>query len=50
MVGRPPTTCYFIVPVYDIWSMVFCLFGVQWVMPRRVVELLERGLWKTLCC
>ena len=26
--------------VYDIWSMVFCLFGIQWVIPDRVVDLL----------
>ncbi|XP_050263700.1 uncharacterized protein LOC126707969 isoform X3 [Quercus robur] len=29
---------------------IFQITMAQWVMPRRVVELLERGLWKTLCC
>ena len=24
----------------DLWDMVFSLFGIQWVMPKRVVELL----------
>jgi hypothetical protein len=24
----------------DLWDMVFSLFGIQWVMPRRVVDLL----------
>ena len=25
----------------ELWSLVFCLFGVQWVMPGRMIELLE---------
>ena len=25
---------------YEMWSMVFCLFGICWVMPQRVVDLL----------
>ena len=25
----------------ELWSMVFGLFGVSWVMPRTIVELLE---------
>ena len=24
---------------FEIWSMVFCLFGICWVMPQRVVDL-----------
>ena len=26
---------------YEMWSMVFCLFGICWVMPQRVVDLLD---------
>ena len=26
---------------YEMWSMIFCLFGICWVMPRRVVDLLD---------
>ena len=26
---------------FEMWSMVFCLFGICWVMPRRVVDLLD---------
>ena len=29
----------------EMWSMIFCLFGVCWVMPQRVVDLLD--CW---CC
>ena len=25
---------------YEVWSMVFCLFGIHWVMPYKVIELL----------
>ena len=25
---------------YELWSMVFCLFGIHWVMPYKVSELL----------
>ena len=21
---------------YEMWSMIFCLFGICWVMPQRV--------------
>ena len=24
---------------YELWTMVFCLFGLQWVMPKRVIDL-----------
>ena len=24
---------------FDLWSMVFTLFGIHWVMPKTVVEL-----------
>ena len=24
---------------FEMWSMVFCLFGICWVMPQRVVDL-----------
>jgi hypothetical protein len=26
--------------VRELWNMVFQMFGVEWVMPRRVVDLL----------
>ena len=26
---------------YELWSLVFCLFGLHWVMPLKVVELFE---------
>ena len=26
---------------WELWSLVFCLFGIQWVMPRSVLELFE---------
>ena len=32
----------------DLWSMVFTLFGIYWVMPKMlktVVELLARKVW-----
>ena len=25
---------------YEMWYMLFCLFGIHWVMPYRVVKLL----------
>ena len=25
---------------YELWAMVFCLFGIHWIMPYKVVELL----------
>ena len=25
---------------YELWSMVFCLFVIHWVMPYKVIELL----------
>ena len=28
----------------DLWSMVLCLFGIYWIMPKRVVDLL--ACWK----
>ena len=42
---------------YELWPMVFCLFGIHWVMPYKVSELLaswqgkfgrhrNRGLWR----
>jgi hypothetical protein len=24
--------------VRELWGSIFCLFGVEWVMPRRMVE------------
>lgn len=24
---------------FDLWSMAFCLFGLQWVMPKRVLDM-----------
>ena len=26
---------------FEMWSMVFCLFDICWVMPQRVVDLLD---------
>ena len=26
---------------WELWSLVFCLFGIQWVMPHNVLELFE---------
>ena len=26
---------------YELWSMVFCLFGIYWVMPYKVSEVLS---------
>ena len=25
---------------YELWSMFFCLFGIHWVMPYKVSEVL----------
>ena len=25
----------------ELWSLVFCLFGIHWVMPHKVIELFE---------
>ena len=24
---------------FELWSLVFCLFGLQWVMPHKLIEL-----------
>ena len=26
---------------WELWSLVFCLFGIQWVMPHIVLDLFE---------
>ena len=26
---------------WELWSLVFCLFGIQWLMPHNVLELFE---------
>ena len=26
---------------WELWSLVFCLFGIQWVMPHTIFELFE---------
>ena len=26
--------------VHNLWSLVLSMFGIQWVLPRRVVDLL----------
>ena len=26
---------------FELWSLVFCLFGIHWVMPHKVIELFE---------
>ena len=28
---------------YDLWSMVFCLFGIHWVMSYKVSGVLRLG-------
>ena len=33
--------CKFVKFVHTLWSEVFYLFGVQWVMPKTVVSLLS---------
>jgi hypothetical protein len=25
----------------ELWNVIFSLFGVEWIMPRRVIELLD---------
>lgn len=30
--------------VHNLWSLVFCMFGLRWALPRRVVDLL--ACWK----
>ena len=27
---------------FELWSLVFCLFGLHWVMPHKVIELFGR--------
>lgn len=29
----------------ELWSLVLCLYGVQWVMPNKVVDLLACWTW-----
>ena len=24
---------------YELWTMVFCLFGIEWIMPKRVIDM-----------
>ena len=26
---------------FELWSLVFCLFGIHWVMPHKIIELFE---------
>ncbi|XP_030933277.1 TMV resistance protein N-like isoform X2 [Quercus lobata] len=26
---------------YELWSLVFCLIGIHWIMPHRVIELFD---------
>ena len=28
---------------WELWSLVFCLFGIQWAMPHTALELLRFG-------
>ena len=30
----------------ELWSMVFRLFGVYWVMPKSVIDLLPAWQWR----
>ena len=41
-VSRPPP--YPLPSCCDLWCMVFTLFGIHWVMPKMMVELL--AYWK----
>ena len=36
---------------YDLWSLVFCLFGIHWVMPHKVIQLFEswQGKFRRHC-
>ena len=36
---------------FEMWSMVLCLFGLQWVMPLKVIELFEswQGKFRQHC-
>ena len=27
--------------VFELWSLVFCLFGLHWVMPHKVIEMFK---------
>jgi hypothetical protein len=39
--------CFFIVTyAKELWDMVFVLFGISWVMPRRVIEMFACWLGK----
>jgi hypothetical protein len=38
--GKPMITSFFIVILDDSWNLVFKMFGIGWVMPRPVVELM----------
>ena len=33
----------------DCWPLLFCLFGVQWVLPQKVIKfcMLEGEFWQT---
>ena len=37
-------TCCYTEYTGELWSLVFCLFGVLWVMPHKVLDLLAS--WK----
>ena len=26
---------------YELWNLVFCLFGIHWVMPHKAIELFK---------
>ena len=26
---------------FELWSLMFCLFGLHWVMPHKIIELFE---------
>ena len=34
---------------FELWSLVFCLFGIHWVMPHKVIELFESWQGKFGC-
>ena len=41
IVGSQWIIFFFIAPLLELWSLVFCLFGIHWVMPQKVIELFE---------
>ena len=32
---------FFIAPLLELWSLVFCFFEIHWVVPHKVIELFK---------